>query len=297
LGESTPEEIAVRAKRTLEIMHDWGYAPTLQALADDLLGGAVPVPTLLLSANNSDDVVMEDGFAFLRTHRNLLEKSRRRVETHRSLNGSARTIAETFARELSAVCPLVECVGLSGSVASGGFESRDDIDVNLFVLDGTKYFVYAIALLLGLQAAIRHRKSRGLRKLICINVLWTRGQCDPFLRQDSSLAFELLHCRPILGGARFQGVIRANPWIDGFFPQLREAPVLDLPQPAPNSIGRMVLWIGRHERLLRSLEQSARLLTKAAYSLSHWLRRRDPTAMARLRFLQRVKYPYEVFQD
>src|SRR2546422_10836340 len=121
-------------------MHDWGYAPTLQALADDLLGGAVPVPTLLLSANNSDAVVMEDGFAFLRTHRNLLEKPRRRVETHRSLNGNARTIAEPFARELSAMCPLVECVGLSASVASAGFESRDDVEANLFVLDGTKYF-------------------------------------------------------------------------------------------------------------------------------------------------------------
>jgi len=72
---------------------------------------------------------------------------------------------------------------------------------------------------------------------------------------------------------------------------------LDLPQPSPNSVGRMVLWIGRHERLLRSLEQSARLLTKAAYSFSHWLRRRDPISMERLRFLQRVKYPYEVFQD
>ena len=278
-------------------MHDWGYAPTLQALAVDLLGGAVTVPTLLLSVSNSDDVVVEEGFASLRTHRNLLEKSRRRVETHRSLNGRARTIAEGFARELTVVCPLVECVGLSGSVASGGFESRDDIDINLFVLDGAKYFVYAVALLLGLRVAIRHRKSRGLRKLICINVLWTRSQCDPFVRQDRSLAFELLHCRTVLGGARFQRVIRANPWIDAFFPQLRETPVLDLPRPSPNAVGTMVLWIGRHERLLRSLEQSARLLTKAAYSLSHWLRRRDPIAMERLRFLQRVKYPYEVFQD
>ena len=171
------------------------------------------------------------------------------------------------------------------------------IDINLFVLDGAKYFVYAVALLLGLRVAIRHRKSRGLRKLICINVLWTRSQCDPFVRQDRSLAFELLHCRTILGGARFQRVIRANPWIDAFFPQLRETPVLDLPRPSPNAVGTMVLWIGRHELLLRSLEQSARLLTKAAYSLSHWLRRRDPIAMERLRFLQRVKYPYEVFQD
>ncbi len=293
----TLEQVAVRARLTLEIMHEWGYAPTLQALADELVGGAVTVSTLLLCIRNSDDIVVEDGFAFVRAQRNLLAKSRLRVGTHQSLNGSVRAIAETFARDLTATCPLVECVALSGSVASGGYESHDDIDIDLFVVDGAKYFVYATALILGLQAAIRHRKDRGLRKLICINVLWTRSQSHPFVRQDKSLAFELLRSRPILGGAYFHSVIGANPWACAFFPQLREAPVYDPPQPEPNSLGRMVKWIGRHERLLRSLDQSARLLTKAAYSFVHWLRRGDTTAMERLRFLQRVKYPYEVFQD
>ena len=269
----------------------------MQALADELLGGPVPALTLLHSLRHAADVVVEDGFVFVRGHRNLLEKSRRRIETHRSLNGTARTIAEEFARDLARVCPLADCVALSGSVASGGYESQDDIDINLFVIDGTKYFVYAIALLLGFRATLRHRRIHGVHKLICINVLWTRSQSRPFVRQDESLAFELLHCRPLLGGEHFRDVIAANPWIDALFPQLRDARVHNVLVPQPNSLGRIVEWASRHERLLRAIDQSARLLTRAAYSFAHWLRRKDAAAMERLRFLQRVKYPYEVFQD
>lgn len=278
-------------------MHEWGYAPTVQALANELLGGSVPVSTLLHSLRGTDDVVVEDGFVFAKAHRNLLEKSRRRVGTHRSSNGTARAIAEEFTRDLARVCPIVDCVAISGSIASGGYESRDDIDINLFVVDGAKYFVYGIALLLGIRATVRHRRIRGLRKLICINVLWTRSQSHPFVRQDQGMGFELMHCRPLLGGEHFRGVIAANPWIDALFPQLREAPVHEMAFPEPNSLGRIVAWLGRHERLLRAVDRSARLLTSGLYSLAHWLHRKDTAAVERLRFLQRVKYPYEVFQD
>ena len=278
-------------------MHEWGYAPTVQALAEDLLGGPVEVPTLLHSIQDCTEVVVEDGFVFERGHRELLIKSRRRVESHRTLNGTAWPIAQRFAGDLLRTCPLVDCIAVSGSVASGGYESRDDIDLNLFVVDGAKYVVYAIALMLGFRATLRHRKTRGLRKLICINVLWTRRESHPFSRQDESLAFELLHSRPLLGGGHFQDVIAANPWIDAFFPQLRRTPWGVSSISAVNTLGKIVAWVGHHPRWLRAVDMSARLLTRAVYSGAHWLHRHDATAIERLAFLQRVKYPYEVFQD
>jgi hypothetical protein len=289
--------LTLRARRTLDLTHEWGYAPTLQALAEDLLEGSVDIPTLLDSIRNSTDIVVEDGFVFKRGHRELLAKSQRRVESHRNLNGMAWTIARRYAGELIRTCPLVDCVALSGSVASGGYESRDDIDLNLFVVDGAKYFVYAIALILGFRSTLRHRKVLGLRKLICINVLWTRGESHPFSRQDEGLAFELLHSRPLLGERHFQEVITANPWIDAFFPQLRRISGATTSIPAVNLLGRLVSWVGRHPRWLRAVDRSARLVTRAIYSGGHWLHRHDATRMGRLEFLQRVKYPYEVFQD
>ena len=291
------ETVALRVRRTLALMHEWGYAPTVQALAEDLLGGSVEVPLLLEATRDSTEVVVEDGFVFERGQGELATKSRRRVESHRSLNGSAWSVAERFARDLVRTCPLVDCVAVSGSVGSGGYNERDDIDLNLFVVDGAKYLVYAIGLILGFRAMLQHRKARGLRKLICVNVLWTRKESHPFSRQDGSLAFELLHSRPLIGQGHFQDVMAVNPWIDSFFPQLRTRSTDACTVSSVNVLGRIVAWIGRHPRWLRALDTSSRFATRAVYSGAHWLHRHDATAMERLAFLQRVKYPYEVFQD
>ena len=278
-------------------MHEWGYAPTVEALSRDLLGGTVSVAELLRSIETTRDVVVEDGFAFLQGHKGLLQESRNRVESHRALNGFARAIAEEFAQSIVRSCPLVNCVALSGSVASGGYAPRDDIDIDLFAQDGAKYLVYAISLMVGLRATIRHRHSFGLRKLVCINVVWTDTQSHPFRRQDHGLAFELLRCKPLLGDNYFRDVIRANPWVGAFFPQIRETSKSSLRIPEPGLAGKLVRWIGRHERLLHLLDRLSRLATHMTYSAVHWLEWRDGKAMDRLHFLQRVKYPYEVFQD
>jgi len=278
-------------------MHEWGYAPTIEALSRDLLGGAVSAASLLRVIESTNAVLVEDGFVFLPGHERLLRESRDRVQSHRAFNGFAQTVAEQFAQAIARSCPLVDCIAVSGSVASGGYALRDDIDIDLFVRDCSKYLVYGIALLLALQMTIRHRRRFGYRKLICINVVWTEAESHPFIRQDQGLAFELLRCKPLLGEAFFRDVISANPWAGNFFPQLRERAASPRSPPRPNSLGRFVLWIFRHEGLLRGVDKSARLLTHAVYSVVHWHRRRDVTAMERLHFLQRVKYPYEVFQD
>lgn len=245
----------------------------------------------------SSEFRLVNEFVCLKGHEDLLGKSHQRTSTNRLVNGKARAVAEAFASQLVRACPFVDCVALSGSVATGGYVPTDDIDLDLFVLDGTKYIAYAIALGIGLRFALRHWNQGRLRKIICINVIWTRGQTAPFVRKDPSLAFELLHCRPIVGAEAYRAAIARNPWIEGYFPQVSEKISNQSPHLPPNRFGRVLLWIASHPRLLRLAERLGRAASFAVYATAHWLKRNDSAAMQRLDFLRRAKYPYEVFQD
>lgn len=278
-------------------MHRWGYAPTVKTLAEELIGGAAPPERLADALGASGRVIHRDGFVCIPGQDGLIEKSRVRVRTDRLVNGEARSIAEDFARGLARACPFVDCIALSGSVSSGGYVPSDDIDLDLFVPDGAKYLTYAVALALGLRFALRHRGLGPFRKIICINVVWTRAQTTPFVRNDVALAFELLHCRPIVGAAHFREVIERNGWIAAYFPQVAMASSNELPWPRPSSPGRILDWIASHRRLLAVADRVCRIASFVVYATAHWLRRHDAEARERLEFLQRAKYPYEVFQD
>ena len=297
MPESADESLFPRAERTLELMHRWGYAPTVETLADELMGGPVPTGQLRDAITASGSLVLIDGFVCARGKETLLGISRDRERTNRLVNGTAKAIAQEFANALIRACPFVDCVALSGSVASGGYVPSDDIDFDLFVHDGTKYLTYAVSLALGLAFSIRYANGGPLRKIICINVIWTRKQAFLFVRNDADLAFELLHCKPIFGAPYFQQVIRRNDWISRFFPQVAANLGPEVAHPNPSFTGRCLGWIVTHPRILGLVERAGRGLSFVVYQAVHWLRRHDLEAMDRLAFLQRAKYPYEVFQD
>lgn len=299
-------DVASRAEHTLRIMHEWGYAPTLQTLASDLVGGNVSLGRLSAALQGSVRIRLEGGFVFLRGHEALVDDSRRRTAADRTLNGQARTIAKEFARDLASLCPMVECICLSGSVASGGYEPGDDIDFDLFVEPGTKYVCYLLATLLGIRYSLRYRDLRTSRlhrtpflpKITCVNVVWPGDQTRPFSRQDTGLAFELLRCQPLHGARRFQDVLQDNPWVLGFFPQIRERVWFDSIAARPSRAGHLVKVVAKRPRLLRIVERASRTVAWLLYTTVQAVRaRRDPIARARMEFLRRVKSPYEVFQD
>ncbi len=288
---------AERAVQTLTLMHEWGYAPSLDTLASELLGGSVDPSRILTLVRESPAISIMDGFVCLDGNERLVAKSKERVASHRRQNGEALAVAKAFARELIRFCPVVECVGLSGSAASGGYADGDDVDFDLFARDGTKYLVYGVALALGLKVALLRWHARGFRKLICINVIWNRSESMPFARRDRGLAFELLHCQPLIGADTFREVIMRNEWTFNFFPQVGQRVFSSDSRPEPNLFGRLVLRISRHPRLLPVVDLMSRAATRCVYELAHLLRSRDKQAVERLEFLRRVKYPYEVFQD
>jgi len=297
--------LASRTEDTLELMHDWGYAPGLPVLSAELLGGSVSISALERSLLSSSRFRFQDGYVALPGYESLLEKSKYRAATHRALNGQARGVAERFARDLASLCPYVQCVALSGSIASGGYDLGDDIDFDLFVRPGTKYISYLVSILLGLRYSWQYRKAEGpgLRKIAgfpkvtCVNVVWTQDQTKPFVRQDASMAFELLHCQPLVGASVFSRVVEDNGWLETYFPQLIGRVHADTVQRSDSWLSRVFARIERQPNVLEFLERISRATAWIIYTFAQTRWGRSPTTRARMEFLKRVKYPYEVFQD
>ncbi len=304
-AEVALDELVVRVETTLNLVHRWGYAPRVEDLARQLIGGPAPVELVAAAVRASNLVRVDDGFVVLAGHETLLDESRFRTSRNETANGEARRLAQEFAEALARVCPFVESVGLSGSVASGGYTEGDDIDFDLFVKDGTKYTVYLIANVLGLRYSLRHRRRSVdpqqkivfLPKVVCINVVWPAAETKPFSRQDPGLAFELLRCEPLVGTERFAEVLSGNPWIDRYLPQARTRRwVTDLPA-MPNRTSRLLARLYARPWSRWLLERLSRGISYAMYRVAQELRHPDARARERMEFLRRAKYPYEVFQD
>src|SRR2546427_8450361 len=131
--------VAERAGETLKIMHRWGYSPTIDALAKDLLGGSVTSGDLKGALESRSQIQVWNGFASLSGYEHLVQRSSERVKSHRVLNGDAWSIARMFATDLASVCPFVKCAAVCGSLASRGDAKSDDLAFDLFVKSGTKY--------------------------------------------------------------------------------------------------------------------------------------------------------------
>jgi hypothetical protein len=297
--------VADRAAGTLRIMHRWGYAPNVEALELSLLGGIPPADELRRSLQDDLRFHLQDFFVALRGQEYLLQRSRERVASDRILNGDAWSVALRFASDLANHCPFVSCLAVSGSLASGGYCSEDDLDFDLVVRSGTKYVTYLLANLLGLKYSWKYRSRRlsrmhrvlSLPKLICINVVWAEGETKPFTRQDIDLAFELLRCRPILGSDSFARLCRENGWAGEFFPQLMTRKYGDSILPKPSALSRVLSALATRPPALRFLEVISRSLVWILYRAVQWSRRNEPAILERIRFLRAVKWPYEVLQD
>jgi len=298
-------DLLERAGETLRIMHSWGYAPRIEALAKQLLGGSESPELLNRELENHSDLVLRDGFVALREFTDLIPQSRTHFEADGTFRREALALAGAFAKDLAISCPMVECIALSGSLASGGYTPQDDIDFDLVVEPGTKYLCYLVAQLIGLKFSWRNRGRRLdevhhtplFPKVTCVNVVWTDNETEPFVRRDENMAFELMRCEPLHGARLFRSVLEHNSWLRDYFPQIfyREWP--DDSKRQPNFVGRALAWVGRNQRMLRWVEARSRKISWLMYRYVQRSRRDNPHAVARMEFLRKVKFPYEVFQD
>lgn len=297
-------DVSRRAERTLEIAHRWGYGLRVERLADLCYGGPLPAATID-RVTLGHPFAREEGFVVLRGHDELLTKSAARRRSHARLNGAYMELADAFVRDLVERSPFVRAVAVSGSLASEGLGHGDDIDFNLFAATDTKYIVYLQAILLSLRLSFRHRstgigtdRAPFLRKIACVNVVWTEDQVSPFLRRDASLAFELLRSFPVYGADYYGRVLAHNPWLADHFPQALDQAFPDRVAPRRRTKGaRLLVAIARSVVARRALNRVCRAIAWFLYAAVQASRFRNPEARERRAFLRRVKFPYEVFQD
>lgn len=302
---SVQGDLEDRVRRTLALMHRWGYAPRIDALAAQLLGGPAREVDVRAILNHHRGFSLRGDFACLAGSEGFLRRSEDRIRLSGPLAEEAWDIARDYTRDLVRSCPFVQVVGVSGSLASGGFGASDDIDFDLVARSGSKYTVYLVAHLVGLKYALRYRKRKLdelhhtplLPKITCINVVWTEDQIRPFERRDENMAFELVRCIPVVGTDRFLDALQANPWIEGFFPQVRGRVFGEEAPSGRNVLGRVLEAVLRNPSMAALLERVSRRIAWRLYRGVQGSRSRNPTAKARMDFLRRAKYPYEVFQD
>jgi hypothetical protein len=221
---------------------------------------------------------------------------RSRAIAHDSEAGRYLEMTVRFVRALVRVAPFIRSVSIAGSLATGGFRSSDDVDLNLIVDDGHRHLAYVAVNLLGLVHALGHRAKpvddltrRPLApRLMTANLILERSQCRPLARQDEDMAFELMVAEPVFGLDVINEVIDANPVLLDHFPQLADKPAaLLIDAPARR----------RSPRSLRWLDGPARLVGESAWRYMQWTRRNRPDALARVAFVRATMRPYTLFDS
>lgn len=287
--------LSERVRSTVALIEGRGYALPPEKLGLVCLGGKLEAAEVLRAVAGSPDLCLADGLVLSRSAAWRAPAIRARAAGHAAAREVYWGEARAFARRLSRL-PFVLAVSIAGSLASGGFTSSDDIDLNLIVADGSRYRAYCALNLLGYLHAFRHRSKpvdvhtrRPLApRLMTANLILELSDCRPLLRQDAAMAFELLSSEPVVGARVTRAVIEANPGLGRHFPQLWDAvPPPSQPQPPALPAGVAPGW----------LEPVAEGLGRAAWRYMQWTRRNSPEALARVAFVRETMRPYALFPD
>ncbi|MHB8585750.1 MAG: hypothetical protein ACYDDF_07935 [Thermoplasmatota archaeon] len=309
MAQASPE-MQRRLRATVELFHRRGYALPAPQLGQSLLGGEETAETILEAARDDAGLAVTDGIVHLAHARSLAAASLARVRGHDFAAARWGPVLREYGDLIARHCPWIESALVSGSFASGGFVEEDDIDVSLLVEDGTKHLSYLTALALTLPIARKYRaKATGreastpfLPKIICLNVVWTDAEAFPFAREDGAMALEVFLSRPILGPARWNEVLAANPALRAHFPQVGGRPSLAPPgRPALSATGRFLRALAGGPRRRRALDTLAWLGTRAVHRGLRWwrlgawgARTPDRFAVDHVDRLEATKRPYGI---
>jgi hypothetical protein len=286
---------ADRVRQTVALLQRRGYALTPDRLAALCLGGPVTTADVRWAVAATPALAVAQDLVVEWAAVSKAAAIRSRAIAHDSEAGRYLEMTVRFVRALVRFAPFIRSVSIAGSLATGGFRSSDDVDLNLIVDDGHRHLAYVAVNLLGLAHALGHRAKpvddltrRPLApRLMTANLILERSQCRPLARQDEDMAFELMVAEPVFGLDEISEVIDANPALLDHFPQLANKPaplLIDAPARRPRS-----------PRSLRWLDGPARLVGESAWRYMQWTRRHRPDALARVAFVRATMRPYTLF--
>ena len=284
-----------RIRQTVALLGRRGYAVSAERLAALCIGGAISPREVQWTVAASPDLVIADDLVLDRAELDRAGVIRSRAQGHRADAGAYLDMTARFVRALVAVAPFIRSVSIAGSLASGGFRSSDDVDLNLIVDDGHRHLAYVAVNVLGLAHALAHRAKpvddltrRPLApRLMTANLILERSQCLPLERQDEDMAFELLMAEPLFGIDPFLELIDANPVLLDHFPQLADKPAHLLIHPPAHRLPAALFP--------RFLDRAARILGESGWRYMQWTRRHHPDALERVRYVRSTMRPYTLF--
>lgn len=163
-------------------------------------------------------------------------KSRERIISKRKKNLSEVTkkirLAQKIAQKLS-VIPSVLFIGISGGLAAGNANSRDDIDIMIIVKKNTLFTSRVLILiLLEIFGVRRFRKQKDTADTICVNLIFDETEIEWFKdKKDVYTAREIAQIIPLFEKNNMYGrFFNANLWIRQFLPNISYTKLTSLPQ-------------------------------------------------------------------
>jgi hypothetical protein len=289
------EAVSDRVRQTVALLARRGYALSAERVAQVCIGGAISPREVRWAVAAGHDLAIADNLVVDRDGLARLDQIRSRAQGHRDDAGVYVEMTVRFTRSLVTLAPFIRSVSLAGSLASGGFRSSDDVDLNLIVDDGHRHLAYVVVNALGLVHALAHRAKpvddltrRPIApRLMTANLILERSQYLPLERQDEDMAFELLMAEPLFGLESIQELIGANPALVGHFPQLADKPAALAIEP-PSRRSPSALYP-------KFLDGAARVLGESAWRYMQWTRRHHPDALERVRYVRSTMRPYALF--
>jgi hypothetical protein len=259
------------------------------------LGGSISAEEVRWSVAASPDLLLADDLVLDRSGIDRVAGIRSRALDHRTDAATYVQMTLRFVRALVAFAPFIRSVSIAGSLASGGFRSSDDVDLNLIVDDSHRHLAYVAVSGLGLVHALAHRSKpvddltrRPLApRLMTANLILERSQCRPLARQDEDMAFELMMAEPIYGIEEVHELLDANPMLLDHFPQLARKPPAQLIDTPALRLPKVLFP--------RFLDGAARILGESAWRYMQWTRRHHPGALERVAYVRSTMRPYTLF--
>jgi hypothetical protein len=284
-----------RIRQTVDLLQRRGYALSPERLSGVCLGGPISADEVRWAVAACPDLALADDLVVHRSAIGRVSEIRSRALDHRADSAAYVEMTLRFVRALVAFAPFIRSVSIAGSLASGGFRSSDDVDLNLIVDDGHRHLAYVAVSGLGLIHALAHRHKpvddltrRPLApRLMTANLILERSQCRPLGRQDQDMAFELMMAEPIYGVEEMHELLDANPMLLEHFPQLAWKSPAQLVEPPRLRLPALLFP--------RFLDGGARVLGESAWRYMQWTRRHRPDALERVAFVRSTMRPYTLF--
>ncbi|MHB8605014.1 MAG: hypothetical protein ACYDCK_07120, partial [Thermoplasmatota archaeon] len=142
--------------------------------------------------------------------------------------------------------------------------------------------------------ASRAARVLGVRKLVCVNVVWTLGEARPFERRDDRMALELALSRPVSGAREWADILAANEGLLALVPQIPRVREDDASLAPPSRFGRAFARLVRSPHRRAILDAVAWRMARALHAVVRLSRWRRPALRERVARLEATKRPYDI---